>query len=171
MVCLTAIEKKTDTDSPSDRKFPHCLVCEKTSQNCSYPPGPSKPGPKIGSLRRRKCSLNDNANDDGDEERHTARPRLEPENETTAPVPVSPNSTSTAERGVSLLVESETLDVPATVEAKVPDLSFILHPSHESPGLNKEETSEQQSGNIQQKALLDKACSALGLRWTDVEEL
>lgn len=27
--------------------------------------------------------------------------------------------------------------IPATVEGKVPDLAFILHPSHESPGSNR----------------------------------
>ena len=32
----------------SDRRFPSCLVCEKTMQTCSYPTSRLKSGPKIG---------------------------------------------------------------------------------------------------------------------------
>lgn len=71
---------------------------------------------------------------------------------------------------MSLMTESH--DAPATVEGKVPDLAFILHPSHESPGSNKEPASEQHlCKNSHQRVSLDKACSVLGLRWTEVEKL
>ncbi|CAG9951153.1 unnamed protein product [Clonostachys rosea f. rosea IK726] len=36
-----------------DRSLPTCFVCLKNGQECSYPVGPLKPGPKIGSSRRR----------------------------------------------------------------------------------------------------------------------
>lgn len=132
--------------------------------------GPLKPGPKIGSLRQRKRSLNENAKDDGEEDRHTTRPRLESEDETTALAPDSLSLNSAAEREVSLLTESH--DAPATVKGKVPDLAFILHPSHESPGSREEPISEQKlSGDIQRRASLDKACSVIKLTWSEVEKL
>ena len=63
---------------------------------------------------------------------------------------------------------AESHDVPATVEGKVPDLAFILHPSHESPGSDPE---RYPCENIYQRASLDKACSVLGLSWAEVEKL
>lgn len=61
----------------------------------------------------------------------------------------------------------------ATVtEARVPDLSFILHPSHENSGSINDATLEQQSsGNNHQKAVFGRAGAALGLKWTEVEKL
>lgn len=162
-------EEKTALTTPSDRKFPNCLVCEKTSQDCLYPEGPLKPGPKIGSLRQRKRTLNgnDEDQDNGDAERHATRPRLESQTETTTFTQRSPSPRSETERGVSLMAESH--DVPATVEGKVPDLAFILHPSHESPGSNRGPDPERYPcEDIYQR---ESFCSVLGFSWTEVEKL
>lgn len=114
--------------------------------------------------------MNENDNDDGEGEIHTTRPRLESENKTTALAPDLPSLDSAAERELSLLTESH--DTPATVAGKVPDLAFILHPSHESPGSREEFISEQQlSGNTQRGDSLEKACSILELTWSEVEKL
>lgn len=91
---------------------------------------------------------------------------MESGNETTGFIQSSPSPRSDAERDVSLMAESH--DVPATVEGKVPDLAFILHPSHESPGSDPE---RYPCENIYQRASLDKACSVLGLSWAEVEKL
>lgn len=67
---------------------------------------------------------------------------------------------------------TESHDAPATVEGKVPDLAFILHPSHESPGSNRRSNTEAYPcEDIYQRASLDKACSVLGLSCTEVNKL
>lgn len=64
---------------------------------------------------------------------------------------------------------TESHGVPTTVEGKIPDLAFILHPSHESPGSNRGTDPENYyCENIHQRASLDKACAVLGLSWTEV---
>lgn len=35
-----------------DKELPSCSLCIKSSQTCTYPPGPLKPGPKLGSSQR-----------------------------------------------------------------------------------------------------------------------
>ena len=35
-----------------DKELPSCSLCVKSSQTCTYPPGPLKPGPKLGSSQR-----------------------------------------------------------------------------------------------------------------------
>lgn len=35
-----------------DKELPSCSLCLKSSQICNYPPGPLKPGPKLGSSQR-----------------------------------------------------------------------------------------------------------------------
>lgn len=152
------------TALPSDRQFPNCLVCEKTSQVCSYPPGPSRPGPKVG--QRKRC-----IEDTGDGSRHTAKPRLESQNKASVSVMGRPGSNSSADNERPLLDGPGDYEAP-TVEAKVPDLSFILHPSHESSGPNNDAILEQQpTGECHQKAAFDGACSALGLSRVEVEKL
>lgn len=54
-----------------DKELPSCSLCMKSSQTCTYPPGPLKPGPKLGSSqrslkrpRRSKEDESDQANDD-----------------------------------------------------------------------------------------------------------
>ena len=77
--------------------------------------------------------MDENDKDDGGGERHTTKSRLGFESETTAIEPDSLSLIPATEQEVSLLTENH--DAPATtVEGKVPDLAFILHPSHESPG-------------------------------------
>lgn len=115
--------------------------------------------------------MDENDKDDGGGERHTTKSRLGFESETTAIEPDSLSLIPATEQEVSLLTENH--DAPATtVEGKVPDLAFILHPSHESPGSRDKPVSDQQSsGDIQQRASLDKACSLLQLTWSEVEKL
>ncbi|KAH7129693.1 fungal-specific transcription factor domain-containing protein [Dactylonectria estremocensis] len=40
-----------------DRRLPSCVLCQKTSENCVYPTQRLKPGPKIGSSRRKHQRL------------------------------------------------------------------------------------------------------------------
>lgn len=45
------------------RELPHCTICKETSQECSYPAKPLRPGPKIGSThassQKRQCKACD----------------------------------------------------------------------------------------------------------------
>lgn len=177
----------------SDRKLPHCLLCEQTAQICDYPPGPLKPGPRIGSLRQRKRSRDGNKNNsdnhsnhadgdgDGNEERHTARPRLE------SPLLAqnSPSVNCSVEgEGIFLLTDGAHDPIPdmdtatTTAETKVPDLSFILHPSHETSRIGQ--VVDFRSTTLRRRQQhpteychigIDRACSVLGLERVKVEKL
>lgn len=84
----------------------------------------------------------------------------------------SPGSNSSADNERPLLNGRGDYEAPTTVEAKVPDLSFILHPSHESSGSNNDAILEQQpTGVFHQKAAFDGACAALDLSRVEVEKL
>ena len=68
------------------------------------------------------------------------------------------------------------MDTPTTtVETKVPDLSFILHPSHERSRLDKASTSARRpsdaSNSIHQNIAIDRACSVLGLERVKMKQL
>ncbi|KAL3959659.1 hypothetical protein ACCO45_004776 [Purpureocillium lilacinum] len=56
-----------------DRERPRCQACEQTNQDCEYPLGPMKPGPKIGTLQRRKRKRRD---DQADASAQTRRENL-----------------------------------------------------------------------------------------------
>ncbi|KAL4772059.1 hypothetical protein BDW60DRAFT_222689 [Aspergillus nidulans var. acristatus] len=125
----------TKTDRPSDRTYPHCLVCKQTENTCTYPAGPLKPGPKIGSLRTRKRA---SATFDCGHERPagTAVAWLE-EGEYGSDIH-SESCVPDGQGASTMLVGASIQNGSTTAEANALDLSFILHPSHVSSPPNKE---------------------------------
>lgn len=154
----TATNLQDKTDRHSDRKYPHCLVCEQTMQTCTYPAGPLRPGPKVGSLRQRKRSRV--TVDDG----MTATPYLDTHNDSSAP-DVGGNSI--------LLATASGQNVPSTAEAKALDLAFILHPSHAASQPNNEASGPEKasSGDAHTQGTMQRACRVLGVESDEAEQL
>ncbi|KAL2784707.1 hypothetical protein BJX66DRAFT_348133 [Aspergillus keveii] len=151
-----------------DRTFPHCLVCEQIGQSCTYPAGPLKPGPKIGSLRRKKRSRN-KLNDLDDES--PANPEW-----------LGTTRTQSARTPVlDVVVDGEEVEVEAdgpdddtspTAEVKTLDLSFILHPSHEPSPPNRElVTSPEEVSDSRSEDTLRQARALLEMDLAEIERL
>ncbi|KAE8387117.1 fungal-specific transcription factor domain-containing protein [Aspergillus alliaceus] len=115
----------------ADRTYPNCLVCSQTSQTCTYPAGPLKPGPKIGSFRRRKRPRHDGRFDAEDDDGSKAPSWLGTRHATDSHADAAPAPDSEVEEAEVVLEEHDSRDVSSTGEPKTPDLSFILHPAHE----------------------------------------
>ncbi|KAL4994848.1 hypothetical protein BDV10DRAFT_197182 [Aspergillus recurvatus] len=107
-----------------------------TENTCTYPPGPLKPGPKIGSLRPRKRPR-DMVDDRPEPATATAVASLDggyaPDNHNGGRI-------RDGQCARTLLVGASSQNGPTTAEAKALDLSFILHPSHVSSPPNKDTT-------------------------------
>ncbi|KAJ6114226.1 hypothetical protein N7486_000004 [Penicillium sp. IBT 16267x] len=164
-----------------DRRLPQCLVCKQTSQTCDYPPGPLKPGPKIGSLGRwRKRSRKDDDADDG--ERDTAniiRDRIMFE-VAEHPIPTfdPASEVSSPEQGtIHLNHDTQMNPVSSEDEARqcnirrIPDLSFTLHPSHEGTSPETERRSSSRWSTHDTQGAMEKAYFTLGLTHIGLEQL
>lgn len=146
-----------------DKELPSCSLCVKSSQNCTYPAGPLKPGPKLGSSqrsvkrpRRTKEDDSDQVSDNhqGHDEQqqdiitHHRTNSWQPDlsltgQSTTWPHPPLIGSESTESSHVVMSEHSHhspesTCSTVATRSdsnsINLPTLSSIIHPSHESAG-------------------------------------
>jgi hypothetical protein len=161
----------TKTDRPSDRTYPHCLVCKQTENTCTYPAGPLKPGPKIGSLRTRKRAR---ATFDCGHERPagTAVAWLE-EGEYGSDIH-SESCVPDGQGASTMLVGASIQNGSTTAEANALDLSFILHPSHVSSPPNKEASGPagHSPGSVHTTQLaMQRAHAVLGVAPEEAEQL
>lgn len=131
-------------------------------QTCTYPPGPLKPGPKIGSLRQRKRSRA--TIDDGPEPATAASYRERNE---------SPSFPADATDDSILLVTAGGQNASSTAEAKALDLSFILHPAHAASPPNNDDLGPRKdsSGDTHTRGAVQQACSTLGVEMKEAEQL
>ncbi|KAJ0420815.1 fungal-specific transcription factor domain-containing protein [Aspergillus carlsbadensis] len=146
-----------------DRTVPQCRVCEQIGQPCTYPPGPLKPGPKLGSLHRKK----------------RVRNRFDGEDVLTSQgwvgaVAAGHQPSALDDEGEEEEVEPDANDDDSapTAEVKTVDLAFILHPSHEpspsnsGPGASPEAVVDDHSEDI-----LRQTRAALGMDRAEIEHL
>ncbi|KAL4812580.1 hypothetical protein BDW67DRAFT_178620 [Aspergillus spinulosporus] len=157
--------------TPSDRTYPHCLVCEQTDNTCTYPAGPLKPGPKIGSLRTRKRARA--TADSGHERPAGAAVAWLDEGEYASNI--HSESCVPDSKGASTVIVGASVQNGSTpAEAKALDLSFILHPSHVSSPPNKETTGQARhspdSVHTTQLAM-QRAHAVLGVAQDEAEQL
>ncbi|KAL4982333.1 hypothetical protein BDW68DRAFT_182652 [Aspergillus falconensis] len=131
------------------RTSPHCIVvCQQTENKCTYPPGPLKPGPKIGSLR----------------------PRKRPPTWSTTAIAVRREGQGAS----ALLAGASAQNVSTTAEAKALDLSFILRPSHVSSPPNKEGTCSPMDSTgsvLTPQPAMQRAHALLGVTSEEAEQL
>ncbi|KAK9461900.1 fungal-specific transcription factor domain-containing protein [Lipomyces oligophaga] len=140
------------------RELPVCRVCSQTSQQCEYPSGHLKPGPKIGSSQRRhkrsKTETSSTGYDSpgGATENHSVSSVI-----STSPVP----SVSSA----SALHES-----PKSFNY----LSFIMHPSHElstAPEIKTQSPPVSKTTEVMETIVIPRACEALTISPSELKHL
>ncbi|KAL4748418.1 fungal-specific transcription factor domain-containing protein [Aspergillus terricola var. indicus] len=154
-----------------DRTYPHCLVCEQTDNTCTYPAGPLKPGPKIGSLRTRKRARA--TVDNGLEPPAGAAVAWLEEGEYASDIH-SGSCVPDGQGASTVLVGASVQNGSTTAETKALDLSFILHPSHVSSPPNKEATEPARHcpGSVQTTQLaMQRAHTVLGVTLEEAEQL
>lgn len=135
-----------------DRSLPSCSVCLKNAQECIYPVGPLKPGPKIGSSRRRTvrrqsttqchCSQSETSpsenqpspKDDHHHHDHSQSSRRS-SNYAGLPSPGTDNPTQPSVEPENLARAPVASTVSGSSSVRLSSLFWILHPSHE-PGLD-----------------------------------
>lgn len=183
-----------DTNSASsDRVLPQCSICTRTSQTCSYPPKAQKPGPKIGELlfpvleaddselsdplvgslqrqrKRRRGSVEKGLSDYEDTSQirerawHSSSSQPEFDN---APSQNAPGPSGDKSNDAPALREAD--DWSGQTREARPDLqnlSFILHPSHEtsSPEQDRRCSQPRPLGDRYRSAIFDGAAGALGV--------
>ncbi|KAJ5982936.1 hypothetical protein N7481_005035 [Penicillium waksmanii] len=155
-----------------DRQWPQCLVCVETSQDCSYPEGPLKPGPKLGSLKRsRKRPLQRFEDDATSFKSKSLRKRPDYGILDTEPAIIDAHSQQNDSELHGSAPEADDEDIPAEKDgsdrpdsrSNIQNLSFILHPAHEATSPDKEQFSEPKISRNLQGTEIEKACAALGL--------
>ncbi|OAL38638.1 hypothetical protein AYO20_01844 [Fonsecaea nubica] len=128
----------------SDRILPRCSICLKTQQECDYPSEAARPGPKLGTTRRKRPRSSSR-------EKQRDKPTITEVSGSTAPVESADGRTEL--EASTTLVSSASVangsptptsasfksgpvgDYPLTPVATPLDvrtLAFIMHPSHET---------------------------------------
>ncbi|KAK7206983.1 fungal-specific transcription factor domain-containing protein [Myxozyma melibiosi] len=180
------------------RELPHCGVCRQTNQTCEYPPGHLKPGPKIGSLQKRRKRQREEAQAEPtptptqSEQQRSISPKqtVSPAGPTTAPASSArPSLPAGSVEPEALKPDEADEDAePASADASkqrrdsqntICYLSYILHPSHEAstpPDTEKEKdtaspTSSKESVENQQPLMIARACYALRVTPDDLKRL
>ncbi|KAK2767559.1 hypothetical protein FQN54_003717 [Arachnomyces sp. PD_36] len=152
-----------------DRKFPRCLICEQASLACNYPSGPLKPGPKIGSQQQRQRKRSRDGDAEGDSGHGPSPPGIDYTTRENIDSRIS--GRNSVNQGL-LPTDGDTQDRAAPTD-RISDLSFILHPSHETSSPTNDRTSETRPspGERQRYIAIDTACSTLGLGRGTLEKL
>lgn len=128
-------------------------------QTCTYPAGPLKPGPKVGSQQQRKRSRA--AIDDGPEPATAASYRTGND---------SPGFAADAGDGIVFVTPGGQNVSPSADKAL--DLSFILHPAHAaSPPDNGDLPRRNSSSDTHTRAAIQEACRILDLELKEAEQL
>lgn len=169
-----------------DKELPSCSLCMKSSQICTYPPGPLKPGPKLGSSqrslkrpRRSKEDDNDVASDGNtnhepqqqDNIIHQRTNSWEPDlsvggqSATWPPRPQLSSENTDSSNVVNSehshhSPESSCSTVATRSESNyinLPALSSIIHPSHESA--SQALLGEEDSKEVKTPVYGDEVCS------------
>ncbi|RTE75812.1 hypothetical protein BHE90_009742 [Fusarium euwallaceae] len=155
-----------------DRELPHCRICIDTEQSCSYPSGPMKPGPKIGSLQRPRRRHKDQSRAKTTP-RQPNRESLSSQSFEDASAHKSRSYTETELNQTSITAkEDDPGPCRRSSQLNIHDLSFILHPSHEASTPDEDETntniSDATPGNEDK---FQRACHALGLSESAVMDI
>lgn len=180
-----------------DRSLPSCSVCLKNAQECIYPVGPLKPGPKIGSSRRRaarrpsttqchcsqsETSPSENQPSPGDSHQHDNRgpsSQRRPSGLGGLPSPGTDNPMQSSVEPDNLAKAPVPSTTSASSSVRVSSLFWILHPSHE-PGLDPALALTPPSISSNHDALMsdslpslvdEDVCQALGTTLEDVNNL
>ncbi|EXJ82888.1 hypothetical protein A1O3_06704 [Capronia epimyces CBS 606.96] len=162
-----------------DRLLPRCSICVKTKQGCEYPVEAAKPGPKLGTTRRKRRRSQSwerqQTNSHSGLEGATAVDRdLSADRATNADAPVgltsasstggpAPHFSDVAPDNYPLTPESASLDVHT--------LAYIMHPSHDTASVPPTEESPlpdlDQPGKSDDGAerlnRITQACAVLGI--------
>ncbi|TVY41021.1 hypothetical protein LSUB1_G001709 [Lachnellula subtilissima] len=180
----------------SDRARPNCALCLKSQQSCFYRQAPSKPGPKVGSTQRgqkrartnkgearNKSTSRDEGSGEEAQQSDCTRISIATSSRTTntafLPTVLDQNPTAWNPRDLSSprsignerYLSPESLDSPKSGTIGMHDLSFIIHPSHESTHTQKRDgnhgsfsASEPFSKiNLESSSVLHRACAALDI--------
>jgi hypothetical protein len=156
------------------RELPSCVICQETEQECTYPARAMKRGPKIGSIhassRKRQGKLLSPCRvfNRLDLTRLIADAKLDKIG-TSQLGAHSDESPSARSQQVSTSIGSPnespiaTASTPTPISRDMLNLSFILHPCHESVSPEQQETASQPEHSIRQDKLLATSCRCLGL--------
>ncbi|TVY41217.1 hypothetical protein LOCC1_G005703 [Lachnellula occidentalis] len=189
----------------SDRGRPNCALCLKSQQSCFYRPAPSKPGPKVGSTQRGQKRIRTNKGESrntrtsredhgsGEEAHQSDCTRINTAtssgttNAAFVPTDVDQNATTWYHRdpssprsiGNERYLSPESLDSPNSGTIGMHDLSFILHPSHESTHAQAKDDNHGSFSasepfakvNLQSSNMLHRACAALDITSETMDSL
>ena len=145
------------------RELPKCSICQKSSQECTYPIRARRPGPKIGSThsarKKTRVPVSESPTAQAKSSRRRAQePVSSSDHETTAYLH-DKNRKSPSQKALtrSNSMVSNPLDLQ--------NLSFIIHPSHEScsPGQRQTDLTGAGRGRGNDDARLEFCCFNLGV--------
>ncbi|KAL4810590.1 hypothetical protein BDV18DRAFT_155202 [Aspergillus unguis] len=161
-----------------DRDLPRCMACGQTGQTCNYPLHPMKPGPKIGSFQRqrkgrqiKKTGQNEPAGYPSSSPSNPGMNAYDGDFRTLDDVLETDKAPSKATNNTDAAAEADAAEQPRNQHLNMHDLSFILHPSHESspPGGDQAQSVSSKEGG--QASLCRQACKELGVSQTLMNQM
>lgn len=176
----------------SDRAVPQCMVYVQTGQTYNYPLQPMKPGPKIGkgwlylitdkkqfrlhwqdsgSLQKRREYRRSNNLAQNRRVSSQSSPSNNPNlrSDYSKPEIEGPGSTNYTEIIPRTAIYRG--DRPQTSHLNIHDLSYILHPSHESTTPNRDKSQSPSSNNQGKSRLYPQAYAKLGVSQTIMNQI
>ena len=130
------------------RELPRCVICERSSKECTYPERTLKPGPKIGSSQGQRKRRRESA---GSQLLDASRKALRR---------TSDSSRQSNRDDEDSIVPTSSTQHPNDIQT----LSFIIHPSHESCSPEQHhETVMSAAPPVDHETLVGLSCYTLGI--------
>ncbi len=130
------------------RELPRCVICERSSKECTYPERVLKPGPKLGSSQGQRKRRRESAGDQLFDASSKALRRT------------SNSSHQSNHNNEDSIVPTSSTQHPNDIQT----LSFIIHPSHESCSPEQHhETVMSAAPPVDDETLVSLSCYTLGM--------